>query len=46
MLETMYVANGVGLASTQIKDNRRLIVMDCGKENENNLVENEKRISS
>ena len=44
MLETMYVANGVGLASTQIKDNRRLIVMDCGKENENKLVQNEKEL--
>ncbi len=41
MLETMYEANGVGLASTQIKDNRRLIVMDCGKENINDL-DNEK----
>ena len=33
MLETMYNAKGIGLAATQIKDNRRLIVMDCGKEN-------------
>ena len=44
MLETMYVANGVGLASTQIKDNRRLIVMDCGKENKNNLDNEENKL--
>ena len=30
MLETMYNANGIGLAAPQIKDNRRLIVVDCG----------------
>ena len=29
MLETMYNANGIGLAAPQIKDNRRLIVVDC-----------------
>ena len=31
MLETMYHANGIGLAATQIEENKRLIVMDCGK---------------
>ena len=31
MLEIMYNANGIGLAANQIGDNRRLIVMDCGK---------------
>ena len=30
MLETMYNANGIGLAATQIGINKRLIVMDCG----------------
>ena len=30
-LETMYHANGIGLAATQIEENKRLIVMDCGK---------------
>ena len=33
MLETMYNANGIGLAATQIAINKRLIVMDCGKTN-------------
>ena len=31
MLETMYDANGIGLAATQIAIDKRLIVMDCGK---------------
>ena len=31
MLETMYHANGIGLAATQISIDKRLIVMDCGK---------------
>ena len=31
MLETMYNANGIGLAATQVAINKRLIVMDCGK---------------
>ena len=30
MLETMYDANGIGLAATQIGIDKRLIVMDCG----------------
>ena len=30
MLETMYNANGIGLAATQIGIDKRLIVMDCG----------------
>ena len=33
MLETMYHANGIGLAATQIAIDKRLIVMDCGKNN-------------
>ena len=33
MLETMYAAKGIGLAATQIRDDRRLIVIDCGREN-------------
>ena len=33
MLETMYDAKGIGLAATQVEDDRRLIVMDCGKNN-------------
>ena len=33
MLETMYHANGLGLAATQISIAKRLIVMDCGKNN-------------
>lgn len=31
MMETMYHANGIGLAATQIAIDKRLIVMDCGK---------------
>ena len=31
MLETMYAANGIGLAATQVAIDKRLIVMDCGK---------------
>ena len=31
MLDTMYHANGIGLAATQIAIDKRLIVMDCGK---------------
>ena len=31
MLETMYNANGIGLAATQVAIDKRLIVMDCGK---------------
>ena len=30
MLETMYNANGIGLAATQIGVDKRLIVLDCG----------------
>ena len=30
MMETMYHANGIGLAATQIAIDKRLIVMDCG----------------
>tara|TARA_B110000467_G_scaffold40234_1_gene36782 strand:- start:57 stop:626 length:570 start_codon:yes stop_codon:yes gene_type:complete len=35
MLETMYDANGIGLAATQVAENKRIIVMDCGKTNLN-----------
>ena len=31
MLETMYNANGIGLAATQIGVDKRVIVMDCGQ---------------
>ena len=31
MLDTMYDANGIGLAATQIAIDKRLIVMDCGE---------------
>lgn len=34
MLETMYKANGVGLAAPQVGKNIRLVVMDFGKEEE------------
>ena len=33
MLDTMYDANGIGLAATQISTDKRLIVMDCGEVN-------------
>jgi peptide deformylase len=33
MLDTMYNANGIGLAATQISEDKRLIVMDCGLAN-------------
>ena len=33
MLDTMYNSKGIGLAATQISEDRRLIVMDCGLEN-------------
>ena len=41
MLETMYNANGIGLAATQISEDKRLIVMDCGKVdfNEDDMTE-------
>jgi peptide deformylase len=32
MLETMYDAPGIGLAAPQVGVNRRLLVMDCVKE--------------
>tara|TARA_B110000261_G_scaffold46881_1_gene55118 strand:- start:3308 stop:3619 length:312 start_codon:yes stop_codon:yes gene_type:complete len=43
MLETMYNANGIGLAATQISEDKRLIVMDCGKVdfNEDDMTEEE-----
>ena len=36
MLETMYFANGIGLAAIQIGIPKRIIVMDLSKDNENN----------
>ena len=36
MLETMYSANGIGLAAIQIGVPKRIIVMDLSKDNENN----------
>ena len=33
MLETMYAANGIGLAAIQIGDSKKIIVMDLGREN-------------
>ena len=35
----MYNANGIGLAASQIGINKRLIVMDCGKEPDNQKSE-------
>ena len=32
MLETMYAANGIGLAAIQIGEPKRIIVMDLSKE--------------
>jgi peptide deformylase len=34
MLETMYAANGIGLAAPQVGDSRRVIVVDVARENE------------
>lgn len=34
MLETMYAANGIGLAAPQVGDKRRVIVVDVGREDE------------
>ena len=36
MLETMYSANGIGLAAIQIGVPKRIIVMDLSKEKEKN----------
>ena len=46
MLETMYKANGIGLAANQIAENKRIIVMDCGNSalNEETKDANEKFI--
>ena len=35
MLETMYAANGIGLAAIQIGVPKRIIVMDIGKDKNN-----------
>ena len=35
MLETMYAANGIGLAAIQIGEPKRIIVMDISREKEN-----------
>ena len=39
MLETMYNANGIGLAATQIEIDKRLIVMDCGLKTDDDHLE-------
>ena len=39
MLETMYNANGIGLAATQIGIDKRLIVMDCGLKKDDDHLE-------
>ena len=38
MLETMYSANGIGLAAIQIGVPKRIIVMDISKDNEKKAV--------
>ena len=38
MLETMYDANGIGLAATQVDVHRRLIVLDVSEEKDNPKV--------
>ena len=35
MLETMYAANGIGLAAPQVGDMRSVIVVDCARQAEN-----------
>ena len=35
MLETMYAANGIGLAAPQVGDMRSVIVVDCARQDEN-----------
>ena len=37
MLETMYAANGIGLAAIQIGEPKRIIVMDLSKEENKKL---------
>ena len=34
MLETMYAANGIGLAAPQVGDMRSVIVVDCARQND------------
>ena len=38
MLETMYNAEGIGLAATQINFHQRLIVIDVSEKRDNPLV--------
>ena len=39
MLETMYAANGIGLAAPQVGDNRSVIVVDCaGQDNDSTPI--------
>ncbi len=38
MAETMYNAPGIGLAAPQVSINHRLIVMDCGKDEDSRLL--------
>ena len=35
MLETMYAANGIGLAAPQVGDMRSVIVVDCARQDDN-----------
>ena len=35
MLETMYAANGIGLAAPQVGDKRSVIVVDCARQDDN-----------
>ena len=39
MLETMYAANGIGLAAIQIGVPKRIIVMDLGGENGKKILD-------
>ena len=34
MLETMYAANGIGLAAPQVGDTRSVIVVDCARQDD------------
>ena len=45
MLETMYDANGIGLAATQIDVHQRLVVIDTSEERNQPLVLNNPEIT-
>ena len=38
MFETMYEAKGIGLAATQVNENKRVVVMDLSEDSDNPLV--------